>query len=47
MVPLNAAAAEPTIQQPAPVVAQPGIQPKSAWHSWKQKIQTFIKKLFG
>ncbi len=47
MVPLNAAPAEPTIQQPTPAVAQPGIQPKSAWHSWKQKIQTFIKKLFG
>ena len=47
MVPLKAAPAEPTIQQPTPAVAQPGIQPKSAWHSWKQKIQTFIKKLFG
>ena len=47
MVPFNAAPAEPTIQQPTPAVSQPGIQPKSAWHSWKQKIQTFIKKLFG
>ncbi len=47
MVPFNAAPAEPTIQQPTPAVSQPGVQPKSAWHSWKQKIQTFIKKLFG
>ncbi|MEK7749241.1 MAG: SMC-Scp complex subunit ScpB [Bacteroidota bacterium] len=47
MVPFNAAPAEPTIQQPTPAVSRPGIQPKSAWHSWKQKIQTFIKKLFG
>ncbi|MBM4159494.1 MAG: SMC-Scp complex subunit ScpB [Ignavibacteria bacterium] len=39
---------EPQIPVPDATTVRPTIpQPKSRWHTWKEKIQGFIRKLFG
>ncbi|MBI3005048.1 MAG: SMC-Scp complex subunit ScpB [Ignavibacteriales bacterium] len=43
------AEAIPALSNQEEILQPPSIQPehKSAWHNWKEKIQSFIRKLFG